>query len=131
MRARESCRPSALPLKVGRKPKLTSNKVFEVVRGGSWGNCLLREGRLEERSCQLLLFDARLRSRPERPGPVAGRGRAESRPASLRKSHLCQWRKPDAGAPLTFLMGTRAWTSLLRPSFLCRLSSAATLGTRC
>ena len=48
MRARESCRPSALPLKVGRKPKLTSNKVFEVVRGGSWGNCC-SERRLEER----------------------------------------------------------------------------------
>lgn len=67
MRARESCRPSALPLKVGRKPKLTSNKVFEVVRGGSWGNCC-SERRLEERSCQLLLFDAQLLSRTEQAG---------------------------------------------------------------
>ena len=45
MRARESWRPSARPLKVGRKPKLTSNKVFEVVQGGSWETAFLR-GRL-------------------------------------------------------------------------------------
>lgn len=117
MRARESCRPSALPLKVGRKPKLTSNKVFEVVRGGSWGNCLLGEGRLEERSCQLLLFDAPLLSRTERPGPVADRGQAETRPGSLWKCNLCQCRKPGSGAPFTFLMVPRACTSLAKAQF--------------
>lgn len=53
----ETWRPSALPLKVGRKPKLTSNKVFEVVQGGSWGKCLLRTGMLGVESCQLSLFD--------------------------------------------------------------------------
>ena len=114
MRARESCRPSALPLKVGRKPKLTSNKVFEVVRGGSWGNCLLREGRLEERSCQLLLFDARLLSRAERAG-ARGRQRTDWRqtwPGSLWKANLCQCRKPD-----TFLMGPEAWNSLATAQF--------------
>lgn len=130
MRARESCRPSALPLKVGRKPKLTGNKVFEVVRGGSWGNCLLREGRPEERSCQLLLFDAPVLS-TERPGPVQAEDRL--RPGLDLSGNLTF---VSVGSQAQGLLPYSPWVPgpgphLLRPSFLCNLSSAATLGTSC
>lgn len=115
MRARESCRPSALPLKVGRKPKLTSNKVFEVVRGGSWGTCVLREGRLAERSCQLLLFDARWLSRTQRAGACSRQrtGWGQTWPASLRKADLGQRREPDTGALVTLFVGPEACNHLL------------------
>lgn len=131
MRARESCRPSALPLKVGRKPKLTSNKVFEVVRGGSWGNCLLREGRLEERSCQLLLFDARLLSRTEQLGLWQAEDRL--RPGLDLSGNLTF---VSVGSQTQGLLSHSSWVPgpgphLLRPSFLCNLSSASTLSTSC
>lgn len=85
MRAGESCRPSAMPLKVGRKPKLTSNKVFEVVRGGSWGNCLLRgEAGGEKLSITLVGCPVAGAGRSGL-GPVAGRGQEADPPTSLQK----------------------------------------------
>ena len=74
MRARESCRPSALPLKVGRKPKLTSNKVFEVVRGGSWGNCRSERGGWRREAVNYSCLMPSYRVGCSRLGPVTARG---------------------------------------------------------
>ena len=103
---------SAPPLKVGRKPKLTSNKVFEVVRGGSWGNCCSERGGWRREAVNYSCLMPSYWVRCSRLGPVTARGwEADLAWVSL-ENHLCLGRKGDTGALFTFLMGPETWSSL-------------------
>lgn len=114
MRARESWRPSARPLKVGRKPKLTSNKVFEVVQDGSWETAA-RRGEAGGSSCQLSLFDTQLLNRTERP---VSSGRRQERQAKAWISGMPLLLLPEVSSEESCCKSSRSATRAAHHSFI-------------